>query len=451
MNIYITNTLTGKKELFTPIQPQHVSIYVCGVTLYDHIHIGHLKSILSFEVMRNYFKALGYKVTYVRNITDVDDKIITKAISQKTDPLSLVNHYIDSFHQQLDSLEINPPDIEPRVTQSLNQITEFISTLQNKGFAYTTNDGIYFDTSKMNIETYPLSKKVAKDMQEVSRLDTFDRKNKADFALWKEDEAYGFKSNIFKKLGRPGWHIECSAMHYKALGKQFDIHGGGRDLIFPHHENEISQSFAHNGVNPANYWVHNGMMTKDGKKLSKSLGNSIYVHELTQKFSNQGLKMFLLKSHYSFSQEFLEQELLESHQRWSQFIENISTYQLTNKKSNIYEESLKLLSDDFNTPNVVALLYKSFKDLQITKSLEQALDIFKVLQLLSIVSDQKNLHDYSLEKPSLDILKLMEDRWILKLNKDYKNADLIRQQILESGWVIKDYPTRYIYYKHITI
>lgn len=450
MNTYITNTLSGRKELFTPIHPNKVSIYVCGVTLYDDIHIGHLKSILSFEVMRNYFKTRGFEVTYVRNITDIDDKIINKAVRENKDPLSLVNYYIDNFHKQLSDLEINPPDIEPRVTTSLDSIVKFIARLQYKGYAYESSDGIYFDTSKMNVDVYPLSKKVAKDLQDFSRLgdQEYEKKNKADFALWKQDDNYGFKSSIFGKNGRPGWHIECSVMHYEALGEKFDIHGGGRDLIFPHHENEITQSVAHNGVSPANYWVHNGMMNRGSQKLSKSLGNSIYVKDIVQEYSAQALKLFLLKAHYATSQEFSNVELQEAHQRWITFATGIPNYKPTGDTLTLYSDILTALDDDFNTPLALSYLYQAFKLLQANNSLEYALEIFKSLQLLSVVSDKKELSDYVLvEKPSEEIFKLMQERWELKLAKNFKASDEKRKEILNMGWQVKDGADGFTYSK----
>lgn len=235
-------------------------------------------------------------------------------------------------------------------------------------------------------------------------------------------------------------------MHYEALGEKFDIHGGGRDLIFPHHENEITQSLAHNGVSPANYWLHNGMMTKDGKKLSKSLGNSIYVKDIVREYSSQGLKMFLLKGHYASAQEFAENELLEAHQRWTTFAKDINKYKLTGDSINLYQDVLNILDDDFNTPLALSYLYNAFKVLQENKSLEYANEIFKVLQLLSIVSDKKSLNNYSIsDKPSEALLSLMAERWILKSNKKYELADNLRKDILERGWVIKDSSQGYTY------
>lgn len=448
MQTTIKNTLSGKKETFTPLIENEVSIYACGVTLYDDIHVGHLKSIISFEVIRNYFDSIGYKVTFVRNITDVDDKIIAKASREDKNPLDLVNFYIDNFHKQLEELEIPPPDIEPRVTSSMETILKFISKLQNNGYAYETDDGIYFDSTTLNLDVYPLSKHIIQNLTQSRITNSSSKKNDADFALWKEDANYGFPSNVFKKLGRPGWHIECSAMHYEAFGDKFDIHGGGRDLIFPHHENEIIQSVAHNGVNPANYWIHNGMMMKDGQKLSKSLGNSIYVKDLVKTYSPQSLKLFLLKGHYSTSQEFDLGELKDADDKWKNFIEQIPLYYSTGEKFNVFETSLQILSDDFNTPEVVSLIFHYFKELNKNHSQELANEIFKTLQLLSVVANKKNLDDYYvIEQPPAEILKLMDERFKLRMNKQFKESDVLRDEILNKGWIVKDNKDTYSFRK----
>lgn len=439
----LTNTLTGQKEEFKPLKKGEVSIYVCGVTLYDDIHIGHLKSIVAFEVMRNYFSQTGFNVKLVRNITDVDDKIIAKAQSLNQDPLDLVNSYIEKFHELLKKMDIAPPDVEPRVTQFLPEIEEYISDLVKSGKAYKARDAIYFDTQINPQERYPLSKKIVKDLEDRTRLgqDEYDKKHKADFALWKEDGKYGFDSNIFNKQGRPGWHIECSVMHHHTLGEKFDIHGGGRDLIFPHHENEILQSVAHNGVNPANYWVHNGMMTKDGKKLSKSLGNSIYVKDLLNLYSPEALKLFLNKGQYNQSQEFNELEIEEAHHRWKTFVEGIPSYVESTNYSSIWEDVLTSLGDDFNTPLAVVYLYSALKELQINKSKDLAQEILKVSQLLSVVSYSKTLeqlHDNSKKEIPNDIQELLNERQKAKEEKNYAHSDAIRKILISKGWEIKD-------------
>lgn len=448
MNLNIKNTLTGFKEKFTPLKDNEVSIYVCGVTLYDDIHIGHLKSIIGFEVMRNYFIEQGFQVTFVRNITDVDDKIITKAQQLNINPLALVNEYVDKFHQLLNVLDINPPDIEPRVTQYLKEIEIYIQQLQENGHAYQTEDGIYFNTQLNTPERYPLSKKIVKDLEDNSRLqdEHHYKHHKADFALWKKDDKHGYQSDIFHKQGRPGWHIECSVMHHHTLGKQFDIHGGGRDLIFPHHENEILQSVAHNGVNPAHYWLHNGMMTKDGKKLSKSIGNSIYVKDLLIDYSPEALKLFLNKGQYNQSQEFNILEIQEAHQRWEAFVEMIPLYHHNDEELttiSLFKNVLIALEDDFNTPQAIALLYAAFKDVKQNKSLSLALEILKVVQLLSVVSQHKTLNDiYDNWKENQiiphHIQLLIEQRQAAKEAKNYNLSDLLRKEIILAGWEIKD-------------
>lgn len=447
MNLKMLNTLSGQKEAFEPIKFGEVSIYVCGVTLYDDIHIGHLKSIISFEVMRNYFLAKGQKVTLVRNITDVDDKIIMKADQLGVDPLDLVNSYIDKFHAVLDQLQISMPDVEPRVTQYLPEISDYIEDLIQNGTAYVTDDGVYFDTQKNKQERYPLSKKIVQDLDDNSRLDDkeYNKKHKADFALWKLDDKYGYHSNVFSKQGRPGWHIECSVMHHHTLGKHFDIHGGGRDLIFPHHENEILQSVAHNGVNPANYWLHNGMMTSDGKKLSKSLGNSIYVKDMLTVYSGEALKLFLNKGQYNQSQEFKVDELQDAQTHWDNFVRDIPEYQVDNFDDNVYfEQALNALDDDFNTPQVIIVLYEGLKSLRKSKSLNVAVDVLKVFKLLAVVPSDATLETVyekwmsEAAKPSAEIVELVSRRQQAKLDKNYTLADEYRQQVQSEGWQILD-------------
>lgn len=448
MNLKLSNTLTQKKEDFIPLKENEVSIYVCGVTLYDDIHIGHLKSILAFEVMRNYFEHKGNKVHFVRNITDVDDKIIAKAEKINIDPLSLVNDYISKFHAILKKMDIRPPTNEPRVTEYLEQIGKYINDLKDKGFAYEAEDGVYFDTQVNQPERYPLSKKIVKDLENNTRLEKQDyaKRHKADFALWKEDRKYGYKNAVFAKQGRPGWHIECSVMHHHTLGEKFDIHGGGRDLIFPHHENEILQSEAHNGVNPANYWIHNGMMTKDGKKLSKSLGNSIYVKDILEKYSAEAIKIFLNKGQYNQSQEYNEDELKEAYMRWENFVSDIPKYKSTIVHSNmLIDDVIKALEDDFNTPLAISLLYAALRELKSINSLSLAEDILVVMKLLAIVSHDKNLSDiYDKWETSKNsgipeiIIELANKRVEAKKDKNYILSDELRKEINQHGWNVKD-------------
>jgi cysteinyl-tRNA synthetase len=440
--LHLYNTLSGEKEEFIPLEENKVGMYICGVTLYDHIHIGHLKSMLTFELLRNYFQYKGKVVTLVRNITDIDDKIIAKAHDLHIDPLTLVNEYVENYHALLLQLEINPPEAEPRVTQYLQQIEQYISILEKKGFAYKTTDGIYFDTSKIKSPIYPLSGKIIKDLQVSEDNAHYHKKNSSDFALWKQDNNYGYDSQIFPTKGRPGWHIECSAMHHHTLGEQFDIHGGGRDLIFPHHENEITQSMAHNNVMPANYWLHNGMMTRDGKKLSKSLGNSIYVHELLKDYSAEALKLFLLKGHYRQSQEFSIEELNEANVRINSFMRKLNQIEDLPYFSFI-EEVIELLEDDLNTPQVVVLLYKKFKEFQLNLSKGLAIEILEVLKLLSVVGKTQTLSSlYDKFKVEIIIPSEVNDlilkRNNFKIDKNWTMADDVRNQLKKLGWKLTD-------------
>jgi cysteinyl-tRNA synthetase len=444
--LHLYDTLSDEKKPFVPLKEGEVSMYVCGVTLYDDIHVGHLKSMVAFEVMRNYFENQGYAVTFVRNITDVDDKIIAKAQAQNLDPLALVNYYIDNFHQLVEQLNMRNPDIEPRVTQFLPQIDRYVQDLIDSGYAYETEDGIYFNTQKDKIEKYPLSKKIAQDLMDESRLEVlYDKKHKADFALWKKDEEYGYLTNVFKRnkvAGRPGWHIECSVMHHYTLGKQFDIHGGGRDLIFPHHENEIAQSQAHNAVSPANYWVHNGMMMKDGKKLSKSLGNSIYVKDLIEQYSPAALKLFLSKGHYAQSQEFKENEIQEADNRLNAFYEKLGSIKEVSHQP-FWGDFIQALEDDFNTPLALSVVYQNLKIFNETQSHTLAQELLEALKMLSVFPKEMtldNLHQQWLDKQQYpeEIAKLFEQRQQAKNNKDYTTADRIRQEILQAGWELRD-------------
>lgn len=448
--LHLYDTLTGRKRPFTTLKTGEVSMYVCGVTLYDDIHIGHLKSIIAFEVMRNYFESQALRVKLVRNITDVDDKIINKAKMQNIDPLYLVNTYIKSFHDLLNTMKIRAPDIEPRVTSFLPHIDTYVQELIDTGAAYEAEDGIYFDTQKNPINVYPLSKKVAKDLLNETRLadEHYHKRHQADFALWKKDEDYGYLSNVFKRAkGRPGWHIECSVMHHYTLGKQFDIHGGGRDLIFPHHENEISQSMAHNQINPATFWVHNGMMTKNGQKLSKSLGNSIYVKDLLKEYLPEALKLFLSKSHYAASQEYEVEELKDAHYKIVAFYETISNLTGQQEYHPLWSDFISALEDDFNTPQAIALLNKQLKLLNETKNPILAKEVLKMLQMLAVLPQEASLESLKVDWQNKQhvpdhIQMLFEQRQEAKRQKNYQLSDNLRKEILNLGWEVRDSKTQ---------
>lgn len=336
---------------------------------------------------------------------------------------------------------IPSPDIEPRVTEYLKKIESFISTLQSNGRAYVSDDGIYFDTQIDKVDIYPLSKKISNDLISPS-TPLHAKRHHSDFALWKLDDSFGFNSSIFNRKGRPGWHMECSAMHHHTLGTKFDIHGGGRDLIFPHHENEISQSVAHNGVNPANYWIHNGMMTRDGQKLSKSLGNSIYVKDLLKTYTPEGIKIFLNKGGYGQSQEFNISELIESNDRWLSFATHAHQFTLDVPFQSIMPDVLQALSDDLNTPLVVVLLYRAIKNVLISKSKSQAEEILSVFKLLSVLPANATLQhiaEKTHQQIPTEVINIAAERQVLKNNQEWPAADEKRLLLQKLGWIVQDH------------
>lgn len=450
--IKLNNTITKKIEEFKPLKNGEVSIYSCGITLYDHIHIGHLKNILSFEVLRNYFEYKGFKVTFVRNITDIDDKIINKSIELNKKPIDLVNEHIDIYHKLLSSLEIRQPTIEPRATQYLDKIISFIEVLEKKGVAYKSDDGIYFNVARLGIKKYPLSGKIVENNIK-SEKNNYNKKNDEDFALWKKDDKFGYQNDNLNYLGRPGWHIECSAMHLHTLGEKFDIHAGGSDLIFPHHENEISQSKAHNGVNPANYWLHNRMMTKDGQKLSKSLGNSIYVKDLITKYDIYSLKYYLLKSQYDSTQEYDEQELKNIDKKFKNFYVEASNYlnnfDLNNdlfQSDNIFENKLiDTIENNLNTPIAISLIEEQFKDFYKNKNFQSLSNIYLSFKLLSIIDFNASFDNFlqNIKRKTVinynnEIKHLLELREQFRLKKNFLEADKIRAQLQLLGYNFND-------------
>ncbi|MES2744588.1 MAG: cysteine--tRNA ligase, partial [Bdellovibrionota bacterium] len=276
--IQVYNTLTGKKEKFETLEPQHVKMYACGVTVYDDCHIGHAMQAIYFDVIRNYLEYVGYKVTYVRNYTDVDDKIIKRSAERKMTPKALVDEIIASSERDMEGLGVRAATHEPRVSESIPQIIEVISDLEKNGYAYSTAEGDVYYRVRKKADYGKLSNRKTDELQAGTRdLVKGDKEDELDFALWKCDATEGASWDSPWGRGRPGWHIECSAMAKMYLGKSFDIHGGGRDLVFPHHENEIAQSEAANSCKYANVWMHSGLLTIEKSKMSKSLGNHILI------------------------------------------------------------------------------------------------------------------------------------------------------------------------------
>ena len=328
MSIKVYNSLTRTKEEFKPKKAEQVSIYVCGVTVYDVCHLGHLRSALVFDVIRNYFKYRGYVVKFVKNITDVDDKIITKAqtlvFENKAQDLQsatreVAQKYTDLYHQDMASFGIQPPDIEPKATEHITEIQQLIQKLIDNGFAYESQGNVYFQVDKLS-GYGKLSGRNPEQMQAGARIEPDQtKKTPMDFALWKTSKSEEPSWDSPWGKGRPGWHIECSAMSMKYLGENFDIHAGGLDLIFPHHENEIAQSEAASGRAFANYWLHNGMLTVGGEKMSKSLNNFITMQDLLKEYNPEEIKLFMLMTHYQSPLDFNKEELVKVRKALSRF------------------------------------------------------------------------------------------------------------------------------------
>jgi len=312
MALRIYNSQTKQKEPFGPLDPPRVGIYVCGVTVYDSCHIGHARSMIVFDVLVRYLRFQGFQVTYVRNFTDIDDKIIARAQQQGVDPGALAERYIQEFERDMKVLGVSVPDVEPRATRHIPEIIRFIQKLIERDTAYVVEGDVYFA-----VETFSaygaLSHRTLEEMQAGARIEVDPRKHHPmDFALWKKGKPGDPVWDSPWGPGRPGWHIECSAMSSRYLGETFDIHGGGKDLIFPHHENELAQSMAVSSKPLARYWVHNGFVTIQGEKMSKSLGNFLTIREMVERFHPEGIRLFLLSRHYRSPLDYSDQAIQEA-------------------------------------------------------------------------------------------------------------------------------------------
>ena len=474
--IKIYNSLTRKKEYFEPIIKNHIGMYVCGPTVYGDPHLGHARPGITFDVVFRYLKHLGFKVRYVRNITDAghlendaeegEDKIAKKARLEQLEPMEVVQFYTLSYHKAMESLNCLPPSIEPRATGHIIEQIEMIQKIIENGFAYEKNGSVYLDVNKYN-ESYPygvLSGRNLEDTLEGTREleGQSEKKSPVDFAVWKKasrEHIMSWTSPWGK--GFPGWHMECSAMSEKYLGKKFDIHGGGMDLIFPHHEAEIAQSNACNNCNPANFWMHNNMVTIDGKKMGKSLGNFINLDEffsgnhkkLEKPYSPMTIRFFILQAHYRSTVDFSNDALQASEKGFKKLmnaIETLNSLTVSNKSSfNVLEIENKCYSamnDDFNTPILIAHLFDSVKVINSIKSGKEKINvadlkklklIFKIFceEILGLVSSKhENDNDYTSNIMDL-ILKL---RSRAKNNKDFETADFIRDELEKAGIQIKD-------------
>ena len=447
MKQYLYNSLTGKKEEFSPIDESNIRMYVCGPTVYNYVHIGNARPAVVFDTLVRVLRANYEKVTYVSNITDIDDKIIDAAAVQKVPISEITQKYTDIYNQNMEVLGVQAPDIQPKATEYLPEMIELIEQLIEKGFAYEKDGHVMFHV--LAYEKYgALSKRNRDEQIAGSRVEIAPyKKDPADFILWKpsDSEQPGWDSPW--GFGRPGWHTECSAMTEKNLGLPFDIHGGGRDLIFPHHENEIAQSCCASGDinNPqsfSKYWIHNGFVTVEGEKMSKSIGNVILVKDLIKQYDGEVIRLALLSSHYRQSFDWNAKIIHQAQVLLDKLYKALLDLSDENVEIKTNEEFLNFLNDDLNTPGAITFLNKKLKEYiagVINKKDFKQILLFanKTLGIL-----HNNPEDWFRAKANdLDedeINSLIEKRKMAKANKDFQTADAIRDQLKEMGVEIMD-------------
>jgi cysteinyl-tRNA synthetase len=441
-DLKLYNSLTKQKEVFTPIDKKHIKVYVCGPTVYDFAHIGNARPVVVFDILYRLLKHLYPKVTYVRNITDVDDKINAASKTSKESIKEITLRTTKAYHDDMSALNALSPDIEPRATDHITHMIDMIQNLIDKDYVYEANQHVLFRHQKFN-NYGQLSRRSLDEMVAGARVEIAPYKeNPGDFVLWKpsSDDDPGWQSPWGR--GRPGWHIECSAMSATYLGKTFDIHGGGIDLIFPHHENEIAQSCAaHGTTHMANYWVHNGHLMVNGKKMSKSLGNFFTVHELLEKYDGEVIRLALLQTHYRQPFDWNDETLPRSKQILDRFYRALCDEEITNDES-LDVEFLNHLFDDLNTPQALSYLhekacdYYRTKDRNYLKSLKTAGNFLGLLlrdpkDWLKGVTTNTDLNDCRIEE-------LCKKRLEARAQKDFATADAIRKDLESQGIILED-------------
>ncbi len=456
----IYNTLTQRKDEFVPVHDGKVGMYVCGPTVYNYIHIGNARPFIVFDVVRRYLKFKGYKVTYVQNLTDIDDKMIKKAKEMGTTVKEVAEKFIKEYFKDADALGIERADVHPRATEHIKEIIDLIKKLEEKGYAYMIDGDVYYDISKFK-EYGKLSHQKIEELQAGARIEVNEKKrNPLDFALWKAyKEGEPYWDSPWGK-GRPGWHIECSAMSMKYLGETLDIHAGGADLIFPHHENEIAQSEAATGKPFVRYFMHNGYLFIDKEKMSKSLGNILTVREMLSKYPKEVFRYFMLSAaHYrnpiNFSDEQLQaakgalerlynaQTLFNEKYKKNNFriVMNKEDEEMVANIEKFKAEFEEAMDDDFNIPVAIAALFNFVKDVNkyiekndlAKEAMEKIKDTFSTY--LTLLGIQKEEKEEVLEE---DILRLIEERQKARAEKNWKEADRIRDKLLEMGIVLED-------------
>lgn len=443
------NSYTNQTEEFKPIEENKVKMYVCGPTVYDNAHLGHARCYITWDVLYRYLKFKGYDVTYCRNVTDVDDKILKKAEKEGKTPEEVSTFWYKKFSESMSALNNLKPDIEPFATKTLGEMISIVKDLINKGYAYEANGDVYFRVKKFPKYGY-LSKQPIDQLESGARIEVGEQKeDPLDFALWKKDEKFGYKSPW--GVGRPGWHIECSAMSRKYLGKTIDIHAGGADLIFPHHENEIAQSECANGCKFVNYWLHNGFVTINKEKMSKSLGNFLTIDDLLKNYDSNTIRFFILTNHYRMPVEFSDEALQAAangvkrmlNAKRTQLDENLDLTQFEEYKA--FEEAM---DDDLNTSKALAVLFdltnKANKNVPYAFTL-----LYKLATTLGFVFERATLSEEELAEKLKEISEelgetyssmdeIIEKRKAARAEKNWDVADKIRVALDKVGIVLKD-------------
>ena len=437
-NLHLTNSLTRKKEVFIPNNPKKISLYACGPTVYDNPHVGNARSLVVFDILFRVLKSVyGSKVSYVRNITDIDDKIIEASKKNKKNINEITEGVTKIFHENCKSLNCLEPSVEPKATDHIKEMIEMSSSLISKGFAYENQGHVYFAVNSFN-NYGRLSNKNLDELRAGNRIEISDlKKNSMDFILWKpsKDEDPGWESPWGR--GRPGWHLECSAMSEKYLGKNLDIHGGGLDLIFPHHENEIAQSCCNNNTKKfANYWVHNGFVTINKEKMSKSLGNIITISDAVKKYSGQVVRLALLSSHYSQPLDWNDELLINQ----KKVLDKWYNLYLENIEENNYKID-EILLDDLNTPGFIAKIHELYNAANKGND-EIKLEFNKACRLIGLFSvTKKSWENFKKEQTSVPekfILEKIKERTNAKKSGDFLLADKIRDELSNKGILIED-------------
>lgn len=475
--LVVYNTLSRKKEEFEPLNPPFVGMYVCGPTVYGDAHLGHARAALTFDTVFRFLRFLGYKVRYVRNITDVghlendsdagEDKIAKKARLEQLEPMEVAQYYTKRYLDAMDAMNVLRPSIQPTATGHIMEQIDIVKILLEKGYAYESNGSVYFDVNKYNNDTHKygiLSNRVIDEMIANTReLDgQSEKRNPADFALWKKaSPEHIMRWESPWSVGFPGWHLECTAMSRKYLGERFDIHGGGLDLLFPHHESEIAQSVCAFGCEPAKYWLHNNMITIGGQKMGKSLGNFITLNEffdgkhpkLDKAYSPMTIRFFVLQAHYRSTLDFSNEALSAAEKGMKKLFEaqkNIDALPTSDKSSMdfsaLFDKCIEAMCDDFNTPMVIAHLFEitrlinlvADKKETVTEADKKALkENFAIVfnDILGMKNEQADNSMHIVDSLMQVILSLRKEA---RANKDWAKSDMIRDELAKAGIVIKD-------------